>query len=101
MNFFEDIIQDFRISESGYGFLMNQNGNIIFHPQNMKQGREKGEIYRTRLEEYEDSNLVETINILRNKPNIIERINIVFLKRNGINLCIFAFIKVVFFKMQR
>jgi len=76
MNFFEDIIQDFRISESGYGFLMNQNGNIIFHPQNMKQGREKGEIYRTRLEEYEDSNLVETINILRNKPNIIERINI-------------------------
>lgn len=64
MDFFSKAIADFRISKSGISFLIDSQGNIIYHPSYMRDSNEKGEVLNDNIKTLHGS--IDFRNIIKN-----------------------------------
>lgn len=44
LEFLQKATADFKVAQSGFGFLLDHEGNIIYHPHYIPQAKEKGEV---------------------------------------------------------
>ncbi|WZL74401.1 cache domain-containing protein [Clostridiaceae bacterium 35-E11] len=49
VDFLQNIIADFQVAKSGFGFLLDQDGNVIYHPYYIKNAEKRGEVFAKNL----------------------------------------------------
>lgn len=76
LEFLQEATADLQVAKSGFGFLLDKEGNIIYHPEYIPQAKEKGEVLRkSLLKEGQNGDYTKIINHMVEGKTGIEEYN--------------------------